>query len=116
MFGGIGNWLKKRVDDVQGAFGVSNQAQTFKTNTQRPQPAQTVSRPQNQVQNGGWNQGSQNQGNQIRQPQMQIEKDVLAQPKFNLNQSLQNNGVSQPSTPKPPPMIARPEQPRPKTT
>ena len=117
MFGGIGNWLKKRVDDVQGAFGVSNQAQTFKTNTQRPQPAQTVSRPQNQVQNGGWNQGSQVQGNQIRQPQMQIEKDVLAQPKFNLNQSLQNNGVvkpQQPEQPKPQ-QLPQPEQPKPKT-
>mgnify|MGYP006972345865 CR=1 FL=1 len=46
MFGGIANWLKKRVDDVQGAFGVSNTAQTFKTNVAKPAPAQTVSRPQ----------------------------------------------------------------------
>lgn len=84
MIGGIGNWLKKRVDDVQGAFGVSNTAQTFKTNTPKAAPARTISR--------------QSQPQQFSQPAQtnKITNDVnsVMQPRFNLNQSLQNNGVN----------------------
>lgn len=84
MIGGIGNWLKKRVDDVQGAFGVSNTAQTFKTNTPKAAPARTISR--------------QPQPQQFSQPAQtnKITNDVnsVMQPRFNLNQSLQNNGVN----------------------
>jgi len=90
MFGGIANWLKKRVDDVQGAFGVSNTAQTFKTNVAKPAPAQTISRPQ-----------VQQRPNMVQSQQNVLQNNPVRQPQFNLNQSLQNNGVNTPKITQP---------------
>ena len=98
MFGTISSWLKKRVDDVEGAFGRPNAAQTFRTNVSKAPPAQAVSRPRQAT---------------VAQPQVRNFTDDLnkvTQPKFNLNQSLQNNGVV-PQQPKPVQVA-----PQPKTT